>query len=698
MSQDDSSLAASQQPLSPSLVASLHLDLSWLDVRASTSTTTTASSEPGHAVAERRKSEGHLPDSPTLAARRITSANTARPSLFRRRSKSLDDASAEEFERSGLSPRGIARSLRLDPAGASHPAEASASAPPLSAVSFDGSLNSLATSSATTATVCAPIDQNGGPHGSPRGRAPRPRVPSEQAQRLAHWVETASNVTRQQSAESPHLSERQLQREAPRSPNSRRIRAASPGLIPMPASPVISQHHTSPYRGSHAPPLPSPLSTCSYTSADEPESPEDAAGFPFPVTPARGSPKSGSNGELSEERPNIETRKTDETVSSTATVHDPTPTSGENEARHSVAAALTGAFSSGRQNSSNSVSFDSMPRSPDSSPNPSGSSRFSLAGSGAYPRRPSVASTSSASLVQSAGAPLTPPDQASTSPYLYGSSGAEMAWHEVLGARYGAGQTATGGAHLLASKEAETGIAGLGDAQGHLSARRDSSSSDARKASKGAPTSSSPAEHPAPGGPGAAGGERSWGGKELMGSAAGGGFAAATREKIAALLEKHVPNVPFAPAEDHVVHLVEYGALNSRSSVLVLPVLEDFARREYSELEDDATANGDRLEASRRSSSSSNPELDELVSFQVTHVDRPASDFRCLADWLEHDPNSYLRARETSTEGDERSVPLEGRVFSSFAARPFGRKAVPRKSVSVGWSAMALHWPATDLR
>lgn len=83
---------------------------------------------------------------------------------------------------------------------------------------------------------------------------------------------------------------------------------------------------------------------------------------------------------------------------------------------------------------------------------------------------------------------------------------------------------------------------------------------------------------------------------------------------------------------------------------------------------------------------------DDSVSFQVTHTDKVASDFRPLIQQLESHSDSYLNP----TWGASHRPTLDNKVFSSFAGRPFGAKVLPKASVSVGFSAMSLHWLSTD--
>ncbi|GAA5883296.1 hypothetical protein JCM3774_004140 [Rhodotorula dairenensis] len=762
--------SGSHHPLSPTLVASLRLDLAWLDARRSPAAVTSTASEPDHSASStmprhrpaRRQSippnEGTA--SPTLASRRIHAAkaggHAARPPLFRRRSRSLDDISASPSMEDSLTEFGPAppTALRVNCVAAPTTSTLATTGPPppLSAVSVDGSLTSL-TSHSTTTTV------------TPSSKSPRPRPArfhdgsgiggmrmSECDDRLAKWVASSSTSTNR--ASSTPLTPRRVAK------SSTSVRAASPGHLPMPPAPLQTTNY--------APALPSPLSTCSYTSEADDEarggrecdSPEDAprGGFPFPLTPSRVSPSAthdagqtlcGSDG-VSTRRPTLQARESVETNSSleTEVVDTPQPAVSP-DGGHIVASPLPGAFTSNRTGTSyyaTSTASD-VPGSTSSSPIPSGSSTFSFGDANAYAygggRRPSVASTSSASAsaaTRSAGVPLTPPEGHSTSPFLFGASAAEMAWHEVLGARYGAGTSVGSGSagsggggpvstqplDLLRRKEDTAATAaGLvigatvaGQSPGSSANGRDEagrlSGNAANPQARGAGAEAGTGAAAA-----ASAGERPWCGNELMGSVAGGGYAATTRETLARMLEQHIADVPFeAGAGTTTVQLVEYGALNSRSSALVRPVLEHFAKRELVALRAELTRSEDEASAeavegagvlppppppapTRRFSDSSNPDLDELVSFQVTHVDRPTADFRCLADSLENDPSSYLRPRGRRSgdpKAERDSSDLDGRVFSNFAARPFGIKAVPRKSVSVGWSAMSLHWPATDRR
>jgi hypothetical protein len=61
----------------------------------------------------------------------------------------------------------------------------------------------------------------------------------------------------------------------------------------------------------------------------------------------------------------------------------------------------------------------------------------------------------------------------------------------------------------------------------------------------------------------------------------------------------------------------------------------------------------------------------------VVHTDIPTNDFTTLFDTIEHDPNSYLGRRD---------------VFAYAAGRSFYERIFPAASVSLAWSAIAVHW------
>ncbi|SGZ27034.1 BQ5605_C025g10032 [Microbotryum silenes-dioicae] len=162
---------------------------------------------------------------------------------------------------------------------------------------------------------------------------------------------------------------------------------------------------------------------------------------------------------------------------------------------------------------------------------------------------------------------------------------------------------------------------------------------------------------------------------DLMAGSGGGHFGPATRELLAAAISQAIDRVPLS-AEDEVIHMVEYGAMNSRSASLFPAVISNLAiRHELLRKEKGLNVGGD-----------------DALSFQITHADRLDADFRPLAKLLETSSDSYLNAHWLS----EHRPSLENQVFLSFVTRPFGSKVMPRKSVTFGFSAMALHWLSTD--
>lgn len=106
---------------------------------------------------------------------------------------------------------------------------------------------------------------------------------------------------------------------------------------------------------------------------------------------------------------------------------------------------------------------------------------------------------------------------------------------------------------------------------------------------------------------------------------------------------------------------------------MAAPVISHFASRKA--VQDDGTEN-----------------VSTDLSFQVTHADKVEADFRALSKYLDTSAESYLSQAWLSSHEPS----LEDRVFSYFSNRPFASKVLPRASVSVGFSAMALHWLSTD--
>ncbi len=66
------------------------------------------------------------------------------------------------------------------------------------------------------------------------------------------------------------------------------------------------------------------------------------------------------------------------------------------------------------------------------------------------------------------------------------------------------------------------------------------------------------------------------------------------------------------------------------------------------------------------------------LPISIVHTDIPGDDFSALFTLLESDPNSYLKDAAN--------------VFPFAAGRSFYRRIFPARTVSLGWSAIAVHW------
>lgn len=69
------------------------------------------------------------------------------------------------------------------------------------------------------------------------------------------------------------------------------------------------------------------------------------------------------------------------------------------------------------------------------------------------------------------------------------------------------------------------------------------------------------------------------------------------------------------------------------------------------------------------------------TAISVVHTDIPADDFSALFSLIETSPESYLRAGPN--------------IFPFAAGRTFYKQIFPAGSVSLGWSAIAVHWLST---
>ncbi|GAA5930923.1 hypothetical protein JCM3775_000753 [Rhodotorula graminis] len=743
-------------PLSPDLVASLQLNLSWLDLRGTDTPTSDGASGSG----AQTPSSSALAAPPSPATSTLAQRRMHRPPMFRRRSKSLDDVDvADEFEgmMDSLEARAAVRAQ-----AARHASDQLLPRPPPSARSTTASLaESQATSMPTSITSSSLSTLGGGVGGratSRGGSEPAP-VPAATASGSSHVVlRLPSGAGSSRSSGPPTSSEDRLAswvRSTSQDGLSGPALPPSPLPPPSPAGSSRSIHLPSlPPRQPYTPVLPSPLSTCSYTSNDDDDGDRER-GFPFPATihdtsltpetddtsraqslrssssppksaPPTAVPSPGDGDDSPRHLPTFASRPAFQSFASGSTVSASTPSTVSGTPTTQVPPPLPGRAAAAQRspptltrNPTPSTSSIDFATAPSSSPRaaadasasaspPTASSAIAIAAAARARSHTQGASASSQSHSHSFASssyqhrtapasgsdsrsrpPLTPPDGISSGPWQHNASAAELAWHDVLSARFGGGggaggaggqgpfgaASAAGGSDSSAGSGvpfAFSGGAALAALGADGPARPRLHETGSWGASTGAGTGGAGGGAGGGGGGGGAPGKKGgWQGNELMGNAAAGTYAARTKDALANLLAEHVGGVPLDDA-DETVHVVEYGALNSRSCALVPPVIEHFAEREAARTQALATV-----------------DPDDLLSFQVTHADQPDADFRCLSAYLDADPDSYLRKSRAD-------LGLDGRIFSTFAARPSGVKVLPKKSVSVGFSAMSLHWPSTD--
>ncbi|GAA5851118.1 hypothetical protein JCM9279_000330 [Rhodotorula babjevae] len=743
-------------PLSPDLVASLQLNLSWLDLRETSTSTSTSVAGSGTQTPSASSLAGPSSPATTLAQRRMH-----RPPMFRRRSKSLDDVDAEEVEDmmdSLLDERERDLKARAAVRAQAQARDQLLPRPPPSARSTTASLAESQATSMPNSVTSSSLSTlgGGGSWAAGRGSSEPAPVPSATASGSGHVVlRMPSGAGSSRSSGPPTSSEDRLASWVrSTSQDSLSGPAAPPSPLPPP-SPAGSSRGirlpSLPPRQPYTPVLPSPLSTCSYTSNDDDDADRDR-GFPFPATihgasltpetddtsraqslrssssPPKSAPQTAVPSPGDDEgdsprrlpafssRPAFQSFASGSTVSaSTPSTVSGTPTNQPSSLPGRAADALRSPPSLTRNPtpSTSSIDFAAAAPSPSahaaaaaSSP-PAPSSAIAIAAAARARSQTQGTSTSSQShsfapsssyasssyqhrTAPASGSdsrsrpPLTPPDGISSGPWQHNASATELAWHDVLSARFGGaggGGAALGAASAAGGSDSSAGsgaafafsgaaaLAALG-ADGTVRPRLHETGSWG--ASTGAGTGGGGGGAGGAGGGGGSPGKKGgWQGNELMGNAAAGTYAARTKDALADLLAEHVGGVPLDEAEE-TVHVVEYGALNSRSCALVSPTVEHFAEREAARIEALTTV-----------------DPDDLLSFQVTHADKPDADFRCLSAYLDADPDSYLRKSRAD-------LGLDGRVFSTFAARPSGVKVLPKKSVSVGFSAMSLHWPSTD--
>ncbi|SCZ90438.1 BZ3500_MvSof-1268-A1-R1_Chr9g10833 [Microbotryum saponariae] len=291
------------------------------------------------------------------------------------------------------------------------------------------------------------------------------------------------------------------------------------------------------------------------------------------------------------------------------------------------------------------------------------------------PYQTSTSSSRSTSLSRANEMPLTPPESVSESG-RHSIFSSTDAWHDVLGVAASSMSYANMDYSLpqgdSTAAATETSTSSKQGAADDLMSLQDTTTAPRRQSMPlGHHTQSRSAGSPADGG-------KRVNNHDLMAGSGGGHFGPATRELLAAAISQAIDRVPLS-AEDEVVHMVEYGAMNSRSASLFPAVISNLAIRHELLRKEKGLDVGGEDDA-------------EALSFQITHADRLEADFRPLAKLLETSSDSYLNANWLT----EHRPSLENQVFSSFVTRPFGSKVMPRKSVTFGFSAMALHWLSTD--
>ena len=66
-----------------------------------------------------------------------------------------------------------------------------------------------------------------------------------------------------------------------------------------------------------------------------------------------------------------------------------------------------------------------------------------------------------------------------------------------------------------------------------------------------------------------------------------------------------------------------------------------------------------------------------IAPITVVHTDIPTNDFSALFEAVEHDPNTYVRLDD---------------VYTLAAGRSFYGRIFPPESLTLAWSAIAVHW------
>ncbi|GAA5871242.1 hypothetical protein JCM16303_000692 [Sporobolomyces ruberrimus] len=562
----------------------------------------------------------------TLAARRLLRAAKGRPPMVRRRSRSLDDESRTTAE---PGPFRIDPTPYLD-SRTTRPSMSSRT--PFSASSFSSDCttvpsSAISSSCATTAPspyIACPLTPYSSHDGFASGGfcVPPPITRSFSDTALDLPFTMMEPLFPLAAADLPQSrSSRSLTKSYSAADNrlASWIKVTSSPFTETPLLPPLAESPApslhQPVRHSFTPVLPSPLSE-SYISAGE-------DGFPFPTTPVLPS--------------SFTTAPTESLIASSSRSCASESASPDSSVRSAPVASPMIARKHTRAHTFASTSTPN-PRS-----SPYRSTTLPSPTAGVTPPAPFA-------LEHRRSVPLTPPDSLCTAPFLANASASELAWHDVLGSR----RDSTA---LPTVAQAQISLI-RGEGKGKETPRFSSSTPEQEEAARKS-----------------GGGGNS---NELMSTVGGGHFATATKERLTQLIEEHIGEVPLEK-DDSLVQIVEYGAIHSKSSALVQPILSHFAQRHVA-----LVASPNTLAPEVQSF-----EDDNELSFSVLHTDKTGSDFRNLAQALDASippSSSYLHADPA----------LDGRVFSTFSARPFGSKVVAKGSVSVGFSAMSLHWPSTD--
>lgn len=185
----------------------------------------------------------------------------------------------------------------------------------------------------------------------------------------------------------------------------------------------------------------------------------------------------------------------------------------------------------------------------------------------------------------------------------------------------------------------------------------------------------------------------------LMGIGESGHFGPGVRAKVSEVIESLIHTVPLSGDEGEAVSLIEYGALNSRSGLLLRPAISSLAKRANamgklttSTGSDAGTAKTDYFGKIAQKGNAATAAVEpSRATFCITHEDSPSVDFRPMTAMMESHTDSYLDPHWQSSH----SPCMTHAVFPSFTARPFAARVVPPRTVNLGMSLMDLHWMHT---